>query len=188
MLNSLMKGWFETSFRAERPDCRLGYEDLLENPPDRILNLTRADYLNSLDRFRFSGHYDRLSPAPAVMDWFQNNGKRYRHLALTAVPIKCAGISANWVLQHFGEWIRTFHFVPSSRHEESIPVYDANKGEYLKWLGKVDLLVDDNIDNVRSARMTGIRGLVYPQPWNGSQARLDDIERLLCCTKVERAD
>ena len=48
---------------------------------------------------------------------------------------------------HFGRWIRGFHFVPLSRRQ-SIPCYDATKGDFLTRAGDVAALIDDHRGNV----------------------------------------
>jgi hypothetical protein len=174
-LNDLMYIWFEEWWRSKHPDCRLSYEDLTENPPHRLLGITKTDYQDSLDTFRLSGHYSRLLPNPAVLRWFEEHGHRYRHIVLTAVPRVAASISASWVMTHFGAWIRTFHFVPTPRSSDSIPAYESSKAEYLKWLGLADVFIDDNPGSVREVRSLGIRSYLTSRPWNGGGMDIDLI-------------
>ena len=45
----------------------------------------------------------------------------------------------------------SFHFVPSPRLGEQAPEYDRNKADYLKWLNKVDILVEDSEQNIQES-------------------------------------
>jgi hypothetical protein len=72
-------------------------------------------------------------------------------------------------MRHFGDWIRSFHFVPSLRAGQPLPAYDRDKGEFLAWWGRADVLVDDSEANVEQARRAGVRAVLFPRPWNGSR-------------------
>lgn len=180
VLNELMRTWFATHWLPSHPACRIRFDDLSENPPDRVLLTTRAEYLASLDEFRLSAQARAMEPRPEFLGWFLEHGGRFRHMALTARPLEMVPPLAEWVFRHFGAWIRTFGYVPS-RSGEGQPRYDLSKGEYLAWLGKADILVDDSLDNLREAAQHGIRGILAPQPWNGSRRTvremLDDLGR-----------
>jgi hypothetical protein len=182
VLNDLMRAWFET-WRTEYPSCPVSYEGLRQNPPHDILGITVDEYLQSLDAFRQSPSYRDMLPVREVMDWFVQKGDRFHHSVLTAVPIKAASVSAQWVFRHFGAWIRTFHFVPSGRPGEAIPEYDQNKAEFLKRLSAADLFIDDNVSNVENTRRLGIKTMLFPRPWNENTETvtnaLDRIEELL---------
>jgi hypothetical protein len=178
VLNDLMRMWFEQQWLPAHPDCQASYADLRANPPETILGATRDEYLCSLDTFRRT-HYAELAPLPEAVAWFERCGDEYRHMALTAVPLQCAPLSAAWVVRHFGRWIRSFHFVPSPRNGESIPQYDRNKRDFLGWFGKADVLVDDMPANVDSARDAGVRAVLMPRPWNGGRENPADAFRKL---------
>lgn len=169
VLNDLMRDWFETGWKTEHWECKVTYNDLSENPPHRILGVSKEHYLESLDEFRSRSFHNRMVPVLPVKEWFVNHGHEFRHIALTSVPFFAASESARWVLTYFGEWIRTFHFVPSSRSSCDIPTYDKTKQEFLEWIQRVDCLVDDNEDNVEGARSVGIKGLLFPRPWNSEK-------------------
>ncbi len=171
VLNDQMRVWLESYWLPIHPECPLGYAQLSENPPHRLLGVSLAEYLASLDDFRFAGA-DRLDPVPEALRWFRQHGEQFRHVALTATPLRAAHISATWVIRHFGHWIRSFGFVPSAREGEDLPVYDGSKAEYLRWWGKADVLVDDNPANVDAARKLGIEAVLIPRPWNTSRATL----------------
>ena len=118
-----------------------------------------------------------MNPTPGVKEWFMRHGQGFRHIALTAVPFFAAGESGKWVLTHFGQWIRTYHLVPSHRDRCKIPVYDRTKKEFLKWIRQVDCLVDDNEDAVERAESVGVKGILFPRPWNSQRGK--PIEAIL---------
>lgn len=169
VLNDLMLSWFEQKWLRDHRKCRLRYEELTENPPHGLLGVDINDYLTSLDEYRLSALYQQMVPVKEVMDWFVKYGRNFQHIALTAVPLVAASVSAQWVFKHYGAWIRTFHFVPSRRRGKEIPEYEQTKGDFLKWISRVDLLVDDNRSNIMSAENAGCRGILMPRPWNGSK-------------------
>ena len=171
VLNDLMKLWFDKSWLSEYPDCHLTYESISENPPHNILSVSLKDYLDSLDKFRMkiSKGVEHLNPHHDVLEWFQQHGHKFRHVALTAVPINFASFSASWVLEHFGQWIRSFNFIPSKRTGEKSFIYDSTKADYLKWWGWADVFIDDNPTNVDAVSSIGVHAMLMPQPWNSSK-------------------
>lgn len=168
VLNDLMKVWLEDFWTPRHPGTAVTYAEIGDNPPEKLLGVSKREYLASLDQFRLSGAYDRLEPNVEIRKWFVSHGASCRHIALTRTPLATAHISAAWVLKHFGTWIRSFHLIPSPRPGENSPVYDNNKGAYLRYFGKADLLIDDAEDNARSAEKAGVAALLYPRPWNKS--------------------
>jgi hypothetical protein len=179
VLNELMRVWLETWWRPAHPECPVGFDELTENPPHRLLGISHTDYLASLDSFRLSEPFARLVPRPEVLAWFERHGASYRHLALTAVPLRCAPASAAWVLQHFGRWLRSFHVIPSPRSAEAIPAYDRSKEDFLRRTGSIDLLIDDNPAHILGAERAGVQGLLFPAPWNKSRETLSRLLELL---------
>lgn len=174
VLNDLMLLWLQDRWLPEHPQYHINFEDIIENPPHKILNCTLEEYLNSLDSFRQSSKYHDMPANFEVLSWFKNHGYKARHIALTAVPLRCAGYCAEWVLRNFGQWIRTFHFVPSLRQGEKIPQYEINKIDYLRWLGKVDILVEDKEEIIRQAQDMGIKGILISRPWNKAVLSLEE--------------
>jgi hypothetical protein len=167
VLNDLMHSWLELSWLQEHPDCRIHYGDLRENPPDKILGVSRRQYLDSLDRFRLSQAGRDLHPNAEILRWFEEHGSRFRHIALTARPLETGAEAAAWVMKHFGSWIRCFGIVPT-RALGQAPVYDGGKGDFLRWLGKGDVLIDDSPANLQQAEAVGLHALAWPQPWNSA--------------------
>jgi hypothetical protein len=116
-----------------------------------------------------------MQPIPQVMQWFTEHGSRARHVAISAVPLAAAHLSAAWVIRHFGLWIRSFHFIPSPREERPTPVYDRSKGEALRHWGTIDAFIDDSLDNLASAERFGIRTFCVPRPWNRAPGSLSHV-------------
>lgn len=174
ILNNLMSEWLTGKWLPEHPDCRVNFEQITENPPDRIIKSSREEYLLSLDNFRLSETYFKMKPDPEVLAWFEEFGDQARHIVLTSVPIKAAHISAGWVMKNFGRWIRSFNFVPSLRGGEKISEYDRSKTAYLKWLNNVDVFVEDNTQNISEAGKLGIKGILVKKPWNKGRLALKD--------------
>jgi len=179
VLNDLTLYWFKSEWLNVHPGSAVQFDDITENPPHRILGMTKNDYLLSLDNFRLSNYAEGLLPNPDVLDWFQRFGEHYRHIALTAAPIQTAHISAQWVIRHFGQWIRTFHFIPSHRNMQRLVEYDGSKADYLRWLGKADIIVDDNEANIQGAEEAGITGILMPCPWNKGKSGMTETLKFL---------
>ena len=175
VLNDLMKSWFEHDRRLKNTENKIKYKDLIENPPHRLLNITERQYLAALDKFRNSAAAQNMRPNPVLLRWFHLHGHEARHIALTSRPLHTVPLLSAWVFKNFGLWIRTFAFVPC-RMKKNTPLYEKNKKEYLKWLAKADILIDDSPENIKGAKESGIKGLLYPAPWNKSDIT---VERLL---------
>jgi len=174
VLNELMRTWFERWWVPSHPGCPIRYDEISENPPHKLLGVSESEYLASLDEFRLSDIARQMTPVPEVLAWFRQYGDRFRHVALTATPLRTAPASAEWVMRHFGQWIRFFHVIPSPRRGEQIPIYDQSKEDFLRWWGKGDILVDDSLMNVTAAKALGIQAVLIPCPWNKSQMTLTE--------------
>ena len=175
VLNSLMRAWFDDLRSNQAREIKIGYDQLLENPPHELLGMTLNEYLDSLDAFRLSGRYAQLEPSGEILNWFNAYGHCSRHLALSAVPLAAAHVSSAWVLKHFGKWIRTFTFVPSKRAGEKILEYDRSKADFIGWQGKIDILIDDNPGHIEQAAQIGIQGMLITQPWNEGKLTLNEL-------------
>jgi FMN phosphatase YigB (HAD superfamily) len=165
VLNELMREWFDDWWRPGHPECTYRYADIAANPPHHVLGISEQTYLRSLDAFR-EDRFARLVPRPEVLEWFAEHGHRSHHVALSAPPEAFAHVSAGWVIEHFGQWIRTYAFVPARRGRPEVADPRTAKREYLEWLGRGDVFLDDREDNVESARALGLKGIVMPQPWS----------------------
>lgn len=175
VLNDLMYQWFVHSWQVQHSECRLSYTDLVANPPHEVLGVDRSEYLFSMDLFRRTHRGCNMSPKAEALAWFREHGHRFRHIALTARPLDTSPDVAHWVMHHFGAWIRCFGVVPT-RIDQGVPPYDQTKGDFLAWLGRGDLLIDDSTENVRQAESMGLKTLQLAQPWNHSKL---SISRLL---------
>lgn len=183
VLNDLMGQWLMNKWLLEHPGCKLAFEQITENTPERIIGCALEEYQKSLDEFRLSESYPLLEPNQEVLAWFKKKGNQARHIALTGVPVSCAHMSAEWLMRNFGSWIRSFNFVPSLRKEDRSPKYDYSKADYLKWLNKIDILVEDSQENIEQAQNLGIKGMLIKRPWNKgrltvSQA-LKEIDKII---------
>jgi hypothetical protein len=165
VLCPLMRRWYVDRWVPEHMAAP-GYEALTENPPHRVLGVDLDAYHASLDGFRRE-RYAALPPDPAVRAWFASQGARHRHVALTATPRWASPLVASWVLAHFGDWIRTFAFVPSPRPGDvALPGQPADKAAWLRDFGRADVFLDDRPDAVAGAREAGVDAWLVRQPWN----------------------
>jgi FMN phosphatase YigB (HAD superfamily) len=177
VLNDLMREWLGTAWLPAHADSPVrDFAELRENPPHRLLGVRLEEYHESLDAFRSSLDRSPLAPSPGVLAWFREHGHRFRHVALTAVPLDQAPRSAAWVLTHFATWIRTFAVTPSPRAARPAGLGEGTKKEFLAWLGKGDVLIDDDEANVSGARALGMETILVPRPWNSGHGTL--AERL----------
>lgn len=174
VLNDFMRCWLEQWWNPIT-GSHIQYNDLISNPPHDILGVSLDKYRKSIDAFRLSEKFETMEPNKYFQRWFQNHGHSYRHIALTAVPRQAASHSANWVFRHFGDWIRTFAFVPSKRRGERIPEYDTSKNEYLKWLNNADVFIDDNESNIAGVNSETAQCLIVSRPWNSSNTSTEKI-------------
>ncbi len=167
VLNDLTRAWLEdwSSVAGAVPPA---YDRLVGNPPHELLGMSRKNFLASLDDFRLCGKAAKLPPLPPTFDWFCLHGEKCRNIALTAAPLCAAPVSAQWVMNHFGKWIRSFNIVPSHREGDGPGRYWSSKSEFLAWWGKCDMLIDDCEENIAGAKALGIRTLLFPRPWNSS--------------------
>lgn len=175
VLNDLTQQWLEKCWLTSHPECTVRFEDLEENPPHRVLGISSAEYLASLDAFRLSPIVGAMLPDALLMTWFRDNGIRFRHIALTARPRKTVSPAIDWMLRYFGEWFQTFSFVPAARPGEAPGHPDHNKAAFLEWLSKADYFIDDNTENVKAARHLGIAAFLVSRPWNSEGLTLGDI-------------
>lgn len=176
VLNNLTETWLETEWLPRKADCRrVRYQELSANPPHGLIGVSKAVYLESLDRFRQSETAARMQPEKILTGWFRAHGDRYRHIALTARPRASVIPAIEWVMRHFGEWFQSFSYVPSERAGQSSRQPDRSKADYLAWLEKVDFFIDDQPENCLAAERLGIRVFLLKQPWNRSPLTLKDI-------------
>jgi hypothetical protein len=167
VLNDLMEAWF-SEWKKTRMTSSDTLEHLTSNPPHELLGISKKDYLESLDAFRRE-RYRALRPREDVLSWFREFGPRAHHIALSAVPRTYADVSAAWVIRWYGDWIRTFAFVPSLRIGTESSAGLQSKAEYLAWLCRADVFVDDLDGNLSAAMELGIQCVLAPRPWNANR-------------------
>jgi hypothetical protein len=175
VLNNLMEEWYYWS--GSHDTCN--YFELTDNPPYKSLNISRGLYLDSLDTFRFEC-FSELKPTPQILKWFEENGHEFNHVALTSTPLATAHISAQWVMRHFGQWIRNFAFIPSERKGVTIPSYHKSKADWINYFGKGDIFIDDNQNNTDEVfdKCVNTTVILYKQPWNDG-VEIDKVLEIL---------
>jgi len=178
VLNDLMRAWFTGAWLPAHTECRLTYSGIRENPPHQVLGIAKAEYLASLDVFRRSEEARAMAPNAGILHWLRCHGARHRHMALTARPLDSVPHASEWLFRHFGEYLRCFGAVPT-RLDSGVPRYDTGKEDFLRWFGKGDVLIDDSEENIAAARRLGIRGVLYPQPWNSNRDAVEETLRQL---------
>ncbi|HYA42703.1 MAG TPA: hypothetical protein VEF34_15475 [Syntrophobacteraceae bacterium] len=174
VLNDFMRVWLDDWSPKAGAPTTFSFDRLTRNPPHELLGISPSEYLASIDDFRLSGRAASLSPSPQIVNWFRRHGDKCHNVALTATPL-CAGhVCAEWVMRHFGRWIRSFNFVPSRRPADCSAQFHADKSDFLGWWGKADMVVDDKEENIAGALALGIRAALVPQPWNHSARTLTE--------------
>jgi hypothetical protein len=121
-----------------------------------------------------------------MLEWFRKYGRMFRHIALSAVSRNSATASVSWLFTHFGDWIRTFTFIPSQRSGENLAVYDLTKADYIKWLNKADVFIEDNENNIVGLEQLNIRRFIVARPWNSSKMELKAILSMLTDMPIKR--
>ena len=71
VLNSLMLEWLK--YFTTETEATVLYQELLKNPPHKILGITKQDYLASLDNYR-GQFYQNLQPRQEILNWFEEFG------------------------------------------------------------------------------------------------------------------
>lgn len=171
---------------SKKTNCKLNYNELVENPPHNILGIDLQEYQNSIDAFRHSKLFEDMPPNTEVLEWFRKYGQQFRHIALSAVSRNSVTASASWLLTHFGDWIRTFTFIPSQRSGENLPLYDLTKADYIKWLNKADVLIEDNKNNIAGLEQLNIRRFIVARPWNSSKIGVKELLSILTDMQIKR--
>ncbi len=179
VLNSLTHDWLVLEWLPKNPTCKISYSEISQNPPHSVLGISSTTYLNSLDAFRIGQVGRHLEPSKPAMEWFCQHGASFRHIALTARPFKATPMAAEWVFGHFGRWIRAFGFVPSPRRTDDAPVYDLNKAEWLDWISRGDIFVDDSPKNIQEVARKGIATITIPQPWNHAKGTFGEAVKAI---------
>ncbi len=174
VLNDLMGAWFEDYAASIGADRFITYDRLTSNPPHALLGISHAEYVASLDKFRLSGMAEKMPPVAKIFEWFCRYGDSAHNVALTAAPLSASPVSAQWVMRHFGRWIRSFNVVPSARPGTEAAQYHMSKSDFLGWWGKADILVDDSEEHIAGALSLGMDAVLFPRPWNQSGQTINE--------------
>lgn len=159
---------------------QLTYEELTVNPPYKLLGISKEQYLETLDASRAELY--KVPPRQEVLRFFEAYGERFHHTAISAVPLRFASGSAQWLLRHFGKWIQSFVFIPSPRTGvKMLSQQFHTKAEALKSFNADPILIDDAPSNVQDARGNGCKAMLFPAPWNENKdMKIDDfLDKLL---------
>ena len=175
VLNDFMNVWYIHKWLPEHPQCNTPFVSLVENPPHQLLGCSKEEYLASLDEFRLSTAFQNVKPVAEILRWFVAHGSKAHHVALTAVPSAAAHVSGQWVMRHFGAWMRTFHFIPSYRKNIDDVGYDKSKVDYIKRTDIIDVLVEDNPDQLIGLDGIHKQGLLIPRPWNRAKRNVGQV-------------
>lgn len=181
VLNDFMYRWF-LWYRLHNKLCIIRkYEEIIENPPYNVLEISKERYLISIDTYRKESFYV-LKPNEDIIEWFEQHGDKVESIALTSIPLDCASISAEWTLRNFGQWIRTLAVIPSCRRLQHCIEYHKNKGEFIKGLNRENILfLDDdekNIKDVESLKLKNTETFCVKQPWNSGKKLKKVLEEL----------
>jgi hypothetical protein len=165
VLNRLMFFWL--GYWNEINNTDVSYSDVFQNPPHSILGISREDYFDSLDGFRNSESGKNVLENDIVKNWFENHGNRFSHVACTARPIETMPNQSRWVYHNYGNWIHTVHAASSRRYDNQND-HTITKVEFITWIKRPVLFIDDSEENIRSVSGTGVDTMLYPQPWNNA--------------------
>ena len=141
------------------------YREIVQKPQYLAFGVPKEEYLAELDRCRREFVYDSL-PRPEIMEFFREYGHSFRSMALSAVPITLAPLSAAWVLRHFGQWMQGTIYVPSER--KGVAIYSQSFGSKAEAAAALNgILIDDTPEHVENCRRAVGRAYTFPAPWNG---------------------
>jgi hypothetical protein len=178
VLNQLMKEWLESWHQQEGIGrSHVSFDQLTDNPPHNQIGISLQEYHRSLDEFRNSLAARDLIPNKQVLHWFNQHGRDHVHIALTARPTLTMPNQAAWIYNHFGRWIQSVVAVAPARKyvdSQQHAVFQT-KAAYAKWLGKPSVLIDDNQENIASVKGICPFALLFPQPWNASRQKADEV-------------
>lgn len=180
VLNRLMYCWLDNW--NQNTGSNIHYEEIIENPPHKILDITKKDYLFSLDTYRNTKFGRNVSINKNVFQWFQSYGKNFMHIVCTARTVETMPNQSWWVFTYFGKWIHSIVMASSLRNNFAYGGVKT-KAEYIAWLNKDVIFVDDSENNVNEVSKMGGISLLFPQPWNrNNQSEIEfftDLNRKL---------
>ena len=168
VLFPLMELWLK-DWKSKNPNKTISFSQITVNPPHALLSITLNNYLKDLDRFRLSSVCIQAQPYTGLREWFRQNGRYFHHAIITQRSMQTIPPLASWIFTHFGNWIRSFYFIPAARSRQNNLIYDEDKATLLKRLNLADYFIDDDPRNIATAQKVGIKSLLFPQPWNHSK-------------------
>ena len=163
VLSCLMESWLE--HWNQENDSNVSLKDIKENPPHKILGISREMYFNSLDNFRNTEAGKNVQENSTMKNWFKNHGNKYNHIACTARPIETMPNQAWWIYHNYGCWIHTVHASGTFRKLKT-DYRMVSKADFISWIDKKVIFIDDSEDNVKAVSATGSETILYPRPWN----------------------
>lgn len=173
VLNNLMQSWLIDY--SEKNNCKVSYENIITNPPNQILGIELEKYLDSLDEFRLNPKALDMLPNAKILNWLNNKGHLFHHIALSTTSAKTARNGAFWVMKHFYKWIHSYNIVPSYRKDDEFSKLNKTKKDFLNKVKYVDVLIDDSEKNIKDAQDLGIKGFLVSRPWNKNGLTIDEI-------------
>jgi len=165
VLNQLMGAWLK--YWNHENNSNFVLKDIKENPPNKILGISREIYFNSLDEFRNTEAGKSVQEDSTVKNWFNNHGNKYNHMACTARPIETMPNQSWWIYQNYGQWIHTIHAAGTYRELET-DYRTVSKADFISWIDQKVIFIDDSEENINAVSATGSDTILYPQPWNGA--------------------
>lgn len=157
------------------------YDQITENPPHKMMEISLNQYLETLDQFRNSEQAQSLPLNPTIFDWLQVNGAFYNHFILTARPLHTIEVAQNWLNNNFPEPLEGFGVVPAERAGQDLTGYYRTKQDYLEGEGiKFDYFIDDNPVTIGAvSKIHRAATVLFPAPWNVAWAKRRNIQALL---------
>jgi len=169
VLNCLMKSWLQ--YWSQESGLKIILNEIIKNPPQDILGITKEDYLNSLDTFRNSDLGKDLEVNHIIKKWFLHHGNKFNHIACTGRPIRTMPNQAWWLYKNYSQWIKTVHMTGADRDLESRKI---SKADFISFINSDVVFIDDCENNINSVSKIGGITLLYPQPWN--KANYTEVE------------
>ena len=173
VLNNLTEQWLCNYCKTK--NIKIKYENIIENPPHNILNITFDEYIDSLDSFRLSDKALNMLPNSKILNWFEQYGYLFNNIVITSTSAKTSQNSAFWVMKHFYKWIHSFNVVPSYRIDDNVVRINKTKKDFLKKFGNVDIFIDDNEENIEGAKELNIKTFLVSKPWNKNGLEIENI-------------
>jgi len=172
VLNCLMESWLD--YWNKKNNSNVCYNEIKNNPPNKILGISKKLYLSNLDEFRNSEAGKNVKVNSIIKSWFKKNGNRFINIACTARPIHTMYNQSYWIYKNFGKWIHSICVADPARDTKANINY-ISKAEYISLISRPVLFIDDSEENINSVSESGADTLVYPQPWNKNDLTIEEF-------------